>query len=102
MVRIVTLANTISMNVNKPDDEGTVAFEAECDPDDFAHAALAVGQGVLQRYGMDGYNQRWIMNVFPLRSFRALETALGTQGPPPRPTGDTARGWVIYAPRKEG
>jgi hypothetical protein len=100
MIRIVTFASgTVMTNAAKPDHQGTVAFEAECEPDDFARAALAMGRDVLQRYGMDGYNKRWSTYVFPLRSLCALEAALNTHDPPPGDrSSDTAGGWIIYAP----
>ena len=62
----------------KPPESGVVLLEAECNPDDFARAALVVGQSVLSRYGVEGYSKQWGWHPFPLRALRALEAALAT------------------------
>jgi hypothetical protein len=46
-------------------ERGALLFEAECNPENFARAALAVGQSVFSRHGIEGYNEHWGWHPFP-------------------------------------
>lgn len=80
-VRIKTFAN---IGLRLPESEGSLVFEADTTPDEFAEAVAAAAQSVWEEYGASGYAQRWcpIMNGFPLRALHALKAAIAVQEPP--------------------
>ena len=63
-----------------PDKAGYSVLETQCDPDEFARAVLECVQGVKEKYGADGYRQRWKGGLgsecFPTEALTALETVV--------------------------
>lgn len=71
---------------NLPDEQGDLAFEAQCDERSFTEAVLNAAKRFQEVYGPQEYD--WGNNPFPLRAQRALETALTVTDmplPPPDP-----------------
>ena len=63
-------------------DQGTKVFEAECSAEAFVRAVLNVAQGILDEYGIDGYDEVWGgPRGFPLRALSALKTAVSISEP---------------------
>ena len=57
---------------NQPDQVGKLIFYAECSFDAFLTAFIGALQAVLTRYGIEGYQARWIEYEFPLQDYQAL------------------------------
>lgn len=70
-IKVLEFAN---INESLPDKEGRLTFEADCMLGDFATAVLEMARGVMNAGGIEAY--RWGNWPFPLRAFRALESAL--------------------------
>jgi hypothetical protein len=76
--------NTVSIRIielddlwqNKPDEEGSVIFEAQCRMRTFAGAVLSASQRVLAEYGLEGYRERWANDDFPLELHNELKQLL--------------------------
>jgi hypothetical protein len=63
-------------------DQGTKVFEAECSAEAFVQAVLNAAQGILDKYGIDGYDEIWGgPRGFPLRALSALKTAVSISEP---------------------
>jgi hypothetical protein len=76
-IKVLEFAN---ISERLPDNEGSLAFEAECKLCDFAVAVLDMSRRAMNAAGIEAYE--WGSWPFPLRAFRALEAALSTEVPP--------------------
>ena len=61
---------------NRPDAEGTTVLEAECRLRTFAGAVLSASQSLFERYGEEGYRERWYEHEFPLDKQEKLRQLL--------------------------
>ncbi len=61
----------------QPDEAGAELFSGYCQPDALARAISVAAEGVLARYGEEGYRDAWTgTDPFPRRALEALHTAL--------------------------
>ena len=70
---------------NQPIEKGKPVFNAKCAPDQFAYAVYETANIIWEKFGADGYDRKWTGQCgFPIRAFKALETALSLEAMPTR------------------
>jgi hypothetical protein len=60
---------------NRPDHEGKVLLDGQCDLATFVGAVRDALQRVVDEHGVDGYKHRWVEHEFPAAQLRALQAS---------------------------
>lgn len=63
---------------NEPDEVGEEVFATTCDRMVFGRAVLRALERVLEKFGSEGYKEKWVDADFPHREFAELEELVGT------------------------